>query len=117
MIEPPEPGIDEAHAERRIAASRGDFAALVAKADHRLRAGDRRAANAGYRAAHRGDEVGRAERVLATLVDYFTQHTLEPLDAGRRARSPRAYLRHLAAPIEPDERAQLRALFAAVDSA
>lgn len=96
MIEPAEPDIEEAHAERRIAASNGDFAALVAKADHRLRAGDRRAANSWYRAAQRAagggaparaDEVARIERVLAALADYFTQHTLEALDAAGFPRS------------------------------
>lgn len=91
MRPPPEPAIDEPEADRRIAASRHDFDALVAKADHRLRANDRRAANSWYGAALRAARSGakassadfaRAERSVAELGRYFRQHTLDALAAA-----------------------------------
>lgn len=89
---PPEPPFEESEAERRLAVSRSDITALLAKADHRFRAGERRAANSWYRAAlkaaHAGaaassTELARVEATLAGLGRYFTQHTLDFLhDAG-----------------------------------
>ncbi|MCA1660898.1 MAG: aspartyl/asparaginyl beta-hydroxylase domain-containing protein [Novosphingobium sp.] len=93
---PAEPALNEAAAERRAAADGRDFAALVAKADHRLRADDRRAANAWYgaalRAARSGSaapaaEIARVETSLARLQRYFTEHMLASLD---RAGFPRS---------------------------
>lgn len=93
---PAEPAMTEAEAERRIAADGRDWAAAVAKADHRLRAGDRRAANAWYNAALRAAGAGasapaaeraRVEALVAQIQRYFTEHTLDSLE---RAGFPRS---------------------------
>jgi thiamine monophosphate kinase len=43
-VERPEPRFEEAEADRRLAVNNADVAAMLAKADHRLLAGDLRAA-------------------------------------------------------------------------
>lgn len=51
-VTPPDQ-MSEADAEARLTQHRFDISAMVAKADHRREAGDRRAANAYYAAASR----------------------------------------------------------------
>ena len=95
-LNPSEPNISESEADRRIAQNPRDLGAYVAKADHRLRAGDRKAANAWYggvvTAVSKGlfleaEIVTRVEAATTALRAYFTQHTLDWLD---RAGFPRS---------------------------
>ncbi|MEQ1931675.1 MAG: aspartyl/asparaginyl beta-hydroxylase domain-containing protein [Parvularculaceae bacterium] len=93
----PEPAIGEAEAEERLRRNRSDLVAMLAKADHRFRAGDHRAASAFYKACNRlaaqsGGESDRAEAMSAWLDKRFRDHLLDRLDAGgfdRRSRHPR----------------------------
>lgn len=68
-IDQPSPPIDEAEADRRIAADRADILATMAKADHRMLASDYRAASAFYGAVGRlagaGTPIERGELLRA----------------------------------------------------
>ncbi len=87
-----EPAFDEATAERRLSRDRSDIAALIAKADHRLRASDRRAATAFYQAALQAVRAGarieaaeltRVQRAAHDLERSTARHMLSSLrDAG-----------------------------------
>lgn len=50
-IEKPAPAFDEAEADRRLTANNRDATAMLAKADNRMLAADRRASGAYYQAA------------------------------------------------------------------
>lgn len=63
-IDQPTPRFDEAEAERRVARNHADAAAVLAKADHRLLAGDLKAASAWYRAVLNLSAQGRAVSML-----------------------------------------------------
>src|SRR3546814_387056 len=87
-IEQPAPAFDELEADRRLTANRRDAAAMLAKADNRMLAGDHRAANAYYRQVLRlaaeGETVGhadarRAETTKQWLAERFRseEHTSE----------------------------------------
>jgi len=81
----------EGAAETRLAKDRFDILALIAKADHRLRDNDRRAANGYYAAAvrtaaarpssdpHVNDEVERAQDAVQKLSHLFRDHLLQEL--------------------------------------
>ncbi len=68
-IDQPCPPIDEAEADRRIAADRADILAVLAKADHRMLASDYRAASAFYgtvgQLAGAGTPIDRGELLRA----------------------------------------------------
>lgn len=77
----PPPPLEEAEAERRLSLNRRDVAALVAKADHRFRAGDHRSAAAFYAfAAKQGGldssdaELARAARRTHDMRDWLADH-------------------------------------------
>ena len=96
--------VTEAEAEARLTLDRFDISALVAKADHRREAGDRRAANAYYTAALRIaaarpttdiqilSDVRRSEIAIQWLNELFKQALVDALqDAGfpREKQHPR----------------------------
>jgi aspartyl/asparaginyl beta-hydroxylase (cupin superfamily) len=87
------PTLDEAEAERRLAQNRFDLPALVAKADHRFRAGDHRAAAAFYAFIVKSSAAGlsvpadaaaveRAAQLRDWLADRFRHHILSSLEAA-----------------------------------
>lgn len=86
--ETPAPAMDEAEAERRLSGNPRDVAAMLAKADHRMLAGDHRAANAYYvqvgRLAAAGipaaaADLGRAAEAAAWLARRFREAIIEGL--------------------------------------
>lgn len=88
-VDRPDPALPEDEADRRLAADRHDAAAMLAKADHLMRAGDLRMANAYYtgvtRIAGQGGalaprEVDRAQAAVAWLADRFREMLLEQLE-------------------------------------
>lgn len=91
------PSISEADAERRLQRDGSDLGALLAKADHRFRAGDHRAAAAFYKAAARlaapnGAEAIRAAALTRWLDDFFREQLLLGLEQagfGAGHRHPR----------------------------
>lgn len=86
--------MSEAEAEARLTANRFDVLALIAKADRRREAGDRRAANAYYTAALRTAaarppsdqavqaQIRRADDAVQWLGEVFKQHLLDALDSA-----------------------------------
>jgi len=86
--------MSESQAEARLTQDRFDISALVAKADHRREAGDRRAANAYYAAALRIAaarpstdsgvlrDVARAETGTRWLGEMFQQALVDALEAA-----------------------------------
>ena len=89
-----EPNISEVDAEDRLRRNRSDSAAMLAKADHRFRAGDHRAASAFYRAFLRltgetGTDAGRAQAISRWLDQRFREHLLNRLDSAGYDRSRR----------------------------
>jgi hypothetical protein len=84
----------EAEADARLTADRFDIIALIAKADRRREAGDRRAANAYYSAAIRSaaarpssdpavaTEIARANVAVTWLADLFRQTLLDGMRAA-----------------------------------
>lgn len=88
-IDQPSPAIDEAEADRRMAARQGDIVATLAKADHRMLARDFRAAAAFYGAVGRlagqgtpidRDELLRARDAAVWLDNQFGVHLREGLE-------------------------------------
>lgn len=88
------PGIGEVDAEARLSRDRTDIEALCAKADHRLRAGDHRAAASFYSAVVGASQAlgtpsvafarlaGHATQMLALLTRTFRDHILSTLDSA-----------------------------------
>ena len=84
----------EAEADARLTADRFDIIALIAKADRRREAGDRRAANAYYSAAIRtaaarpssdpavATEIARAHVAVTWLADLFRQTLIDGMRAA-----------------------------------
>lgn len=88
VAECPLPAIDEAEADRRLAADRRDVAALVAKADHLLAASDLKRANAFYGAALQvagadlpQREIARIRQTMESLARRMRQALFDTLDA------------------------------------
>lgn len=121
-IDRPDPEFDEEEADRRLTANRQDAAAMLAKADNRMLAGDQRAANAYYgqviRLAAGGvpiaqDALGRAQDAVAWLAERFRMAIIDGLAARgitRDAMHPR-FARSLAIMFGQEQRPPVRERF------
>lgn len=86
-LETPDPALSESEADRRIVLDPRDAVAMLAKADHRMREGDHRAANAYYvqtiRLAGMGASLASSDLQRAqTAVDWLAQRFRQAIIDG-----------------------------------